>query len=237
MYQLSSMQKFLDPDLLLSSATVTVLRDGTDAADSISLVLHLIRTLSTAQKLKAQQVVIVTSRTRTSYSEPTLHVHPVVPRSVTHAFSSCRIVDPHPHFQPATPYRPADALDKLLSSMYNVIADDTFSFKPRVVVIECLHALRFSFAVDPSAFVRSLSALDPTVSVIMAAPIGCGIDGDLSSITTLAHNVIDLSDLRTGVATDIDGLIAVSKSNGRWISNPQHRRYKITDTSFSISSE
>lgn len=231
----SFVEKLLDPDLLLAEAAVTVMRDSTDAADSIPLLFHLVRSFLTARKLVARQVVILTTRTRPSYTEPSPHIHPVVPAAVSHALSSCHAVDAHPQFRPTRPLTHSDALRQLIFTVQAAISDASSFVKPRLVVIECLHSLRFSFAVDPSAFIRSLSAIDPSISIIMAAPVACGIDRDLSSITSLAHNVIDLSDLRTGVATDIDGHIVVAKSNGRWLSDPQQRRYKITDRTFTIS--
>lgn len=231
----SFVEKLLDPDLLLSESSITVMRDSTDAADSIPLLFHLVRSFLTARKIVARHVVILTSRTRSSFSEPSPHIHPVVPGAVSHALSACHTVDPHPQFLPTQSLTSADALNHLISSVQVATSEVSLSSKPRLIVIECLHALRFSFAVDPSAFVRSLTAIDPSLSIIMAAPVACGIDKDLSSITSLAHNVIDLLDLRTGVATDIDGHVVVSKSNGQWLSHPQQRRYKITDKTFNIS--
>lgn len=231
----SFVEKLLDPDLLLSESNITVMRDSTDAADSIPLLFHFVRSFLAARKLTARHVVILTSRTRTSFTEPSPHIHPVVPGAVSHALSACHAVDPHPQFRPTRPLTSADALRQLIFTVQAAISDASSSSNPHLVVIECLHALRFSFAVDPCAFVRSLTAIDPSISIIIAAPVACGIDRDLSSITSLAHNVIDLSDLRTGVATDIDGHVVVSKSNGRWLSDPQQRRYKITDRTFNIS--
>lgn len=107
---------------------------------------------------------------------------------------------------------------------------------PRVLVIECLHSLSFCFAVDPPAFIRTLTSAPFNLSVIVSAPIGCGIDKDISNLCSIAENVIELSDLRTGVAIDIDGLITVCKRNGQWslAGSKKSTRYKITTTSFNI---
>lgn len=107
---------------------------------------------------------------------------------------------------------------------------------PRVLVIECLHSLSFCFAIDSPAFIRTLTSAPFNLSVIVSAPIGCGIDKDISNLCSIADNVIELSDLRTGVAVDIDGLITVYKRNGQWslAGSKKSTRYKITTNSFNI---
>lgn len=232
----SASDKLVDLDNLIKPACITIMRDATDAADSVPLVIQLTRTLITANLVQPQQVLILTTRSRATFTEPTPHVHPTLPRNSMRHLSGCRSVDPHPVFTPTCSQTPTNAMRQLVDLITDSLAKDSATCEPRLVVIECLHALRFAFAVDPSAFVRTLTTLRPNgLAVILAAPIACGIDDDLSSIAYIADNVIDLTDLRTGIAIDIDGLITVSKQNGKWQKNSQSRRYKITETAFKIS--
>ena len=102
-----------------------------------------------------------------------------------------------------------------------------------VVLVECLHALKFVFGINPAAFVRSLSSLHEGISVIACAPTGCDLDEEITSLVTVGDMIIELTDLRTGYAEDIDGMIRVAREGGRWIDGSA-RRYKITTTGFNI---
>lgn len=112
----------------------------------------------------------------------------------------------------------------------------------RVVLVECLHALEFASGVCPTEFVKGVLGMDEGVAVCAVWPVGVARGGglgrngegvDAQVLAELAHVVVDLAALATGVAVDVDGLVRVAKEGGRWRRNPATStfRYRITDSS------
>lgn len=229
----ASSSKFLDLQKLLLSPTITIICDDTDAGDAISLALHLIRTLVTSKMVEPDEVLVLTTRLHASFPKSTPHIYPFISRDTKLSLSDCKPVDPHPHFDLTSLSSSTLSFNIMLKLICTAIEEAPATSKPRLIIIECLNALRFAFGVDPSAFVRTLTGLN--LSVIACAPTACCIDENISDISTIADNVINLSDLRTGVAVDIDGLISVPKTSGQWILKCESRRYKITPSAFNIS--
>lgn len=102
------------------------------------------------------------------------------------------------------------------------------------MVLECLHSLRYSFNVHPGAAIRTISTFGEGVSVFASAPVGCGLDAEIADVSSLSTTLIDLTDLQTGVASDIDGTLTLPKQSGRNRRTAQPVRYKITEASFNI---
>lgn len=234
-----STSKLLDVDRLLSTPTITLIRDGTDANDSIPLALHLTRTITSLKFLKSAQILLLTSRSNTAFSKTVTHAYPVVSRDMVMSLTYCTPIDPYPYFNVSTSSKSSpvsittmNAIVKLIRSTIDKAPN---SAKPRLLIIECIHSLKFVFSVDPSALTRVLTSSSFGLAVVLAAPFGCGVNEEMSDISTIADNIIDLSDLRTGVATEIDGLLSLTKSNGQWNPKAVPRRYKVTQSSFNIS--
>lgn len=103
-----------------------------------------------------------------------------------------------------------------------------------LIVIECLHSLHNVFGVNPIAFVHSLLGFHFGFSLLVASPKGSTIDNEIEDLTDLADHILDLHDLQTGVADDIDGIITVSKKQGRWDLAQTPRRYHLTESSFVV---
>lgn len=230
-----STSKLLDVDHLLSAPTVTLIRDGTDANDSIPFALHLARTITSSYSLKSTEILFLTSRSITAFSETKSHSYPVISRDMTVSLTSCTPVDPHPYFSVSNPSPSAASLNAIVKLIRSAIAQVPNS-KPRLLILECIHALKFAFSVDPSALTRVLTSSVFGLAVVLAAPFDCGVNEEISDISAIADNIIDLSDLRTGVATEIDGLLTLTKFNGQWIPKSNPRRYKVTQSTFNITS-
>lgn len=103
-----------------------------------------------------------------------------------------------------------------------------------VVVVECLHALQTVFAVDILPFIRTLTTMNTGLSVMFSAPVHCGIDQQIATLSEMADTIIDLNNLQTGYAPDVDGTLKLVKQQGKWQLNSSSNRYKITEPSFKI---
>lgn len=192
-------------DAILSEPTITIVRDSTDAQHGHSLILHLTQSIVTNS---SPQILFLSTRSRTN-------------------FSTFKTIDPFLEFE-TTPTK-QHAMNTILH-----LIDVHSNPKPNILVIECLHSLVYAFSIDALAFIRTLTSKLYGLSVIISAPVASGIDKQISNLSSISTNVIDLSDLKTGVSVDIDGIITTSKREGNWINNPQQRRYKMMKNGFTI---
>lgn len=223
----------LDAHRVLTTPTLSLLRDDTDAADAIPLLFHLTRSLhapTPSPTKSSSPIVIVTTRSRSIFPSATSHIYPHVSRAMRTVLSTYISIDPHNHFNPSQLLPVATATARFV----NLVTATVSKVQARVILIECLHALRYTFDVDPAAAVRSLLSHNTGLSVVAVAPVVPDLRLDLTNLSQLAENVIDLRDLRTGTAPDVDGLITVTKRDGKWTQSEQQRRYKITDNNFTI---
>lgn len=229
----SSLPLLLERTNVTDGGHLTLVRDGTEASDSFPLVLNIAKTLTTpATSGNAPAgVIFLSTRSRSQYAEPDeIHAYPVLSRAASVATASCVSLDPYTMQSPDFATSDLDFQRKLT----NRVIDTAHQNSSHLIVIECLHSLKVVFGVNPSAFVRSL--LSPTwkLSVLAACPTACGIDDDISSLSDIADSVFDLQDLQTGAATDVDGVLRVSKERGRWRPTAPSRRYQVTEASFKI---
>lgn len=229
----SSLPFLLDGSLLKNGGHLTLVRDATDASDSIPLVLNIAKTLTnpTRPATSAPGVLFLSTRSRSQYIEgDAIHSHPVLSRAAAVATATCVSLDPY------TVQTPAFATSELdfQRELTNKVIDTAHQQGLHLVVIECVYSLKAIFGVNPSAFVRSLLSPAVNLSVLAACPTGCSIDGDIASLSDIADSVFDLQDLQTGVATDVDGMLRVAKEKGRWKPAAYARRYQVTDASLKI---
>lgn len=218
----------LDTTAIVAGKNITVIRDATEAAESLSLLHHLIHIVTATSSLTSDQILFISTRTRTSFKSPTPHIYPKTSSSTSHALTSCTVLDPY--LLPLDPTNPNQSICSLVNEVDQLVS----RLSIRVVFVECMYSLRFVFGIHAPSFVRTLTSLGTGLSVIIAAPTACGIDNNIFSLIDIADTVIDLSDLNTGVAIDIDGLIRISKQNGQWATKHPPKRFKVTNTAFNI---
>lgn len=229
----SSLPLLLERSNITDGGHLTLIRDGTEASDAIPLVLNIAKALTIPVRSgnAPTGVIFLSTRSRSQYPErDEVHVYPVLSRAASVATASCVSLDPYTMQSPDFSTSDLDFQGELT----NRVIDTAHQKGSHVIVIECLHSLKVVFGVNPSAFVRSL--LSPTwkLSVLAACPIACGIDDDITSLSDIADSVFDLQDLQTGAATDVDGILKVSKEKGRWKPTAPTRRYQVTEASFKI---
>lgn len=208
---------------------LTLVRDFTDAGDGIPFLLHISKSISIVTP--PENILFISTRSRTSFnSQDAVHVYPAPSRAMGTATAAFLTLDPYKIQKPD--FSVSDAqMQKSLTLEAATIAREK---KCTVVAIECIHALKMVFGVDPSAFVRSLLLPELQLNVIASCPTQCGIDEDICSLSDIADAVIDLSDLKTGVAADVDGTMRIAKEGGRWQPRNTWNRYFVTDAALKI---
>lgn len=251
----SATKSLIDVNKLLSSPTLTLIRDGTDAGDGIPLALHLIRSIVNLPDvpLDSSRFLFLATRSRVEFvksqTQSDSHIYPHISRDVMTSLSCCKAIDPYTHPNLTQCFDNNNSIEaqssaissmlKLLTPHFNFHVDTNApintSHNPRVLVIECLHSLSFCFSVDPVAFIHAAMSPPFNLAIVTTAPTNCGIDRNIANLSALAHNLFDMNDLKTGVAVDIDGLLTISKRNGHWTrQQTKPLRYKIAATSFNI---
>lgn len=213
---------------------LTIVRDSTNAADAIPLMHHFLRALTISKRISRKEILFVSTQTRSVISpKSNTYIHSPITRAVESSFTCSTACDPFALFASVLEKEEESHITRKFLEFVSAAIKRTCA---KLVVIECLYSLRFSFGVNVSAFLRSLSFLNEGIPVMLSAPIEREMDAELSVLADQADNVIDLFHLHTGYASDVDGTLAVSKQEGRWLVTRRNRRYKITDSSFKIYS-
>lgn len=208
--------------------SLTIIRDATQSIDSIPLLLHLSKIVTSQLKPSERgKQIFLTTRSRTSFAPNDPHPYPSVPRANLSALAGLASFDPY-HFK--SQLETVDA-SNLAQHLTDAIRKASVQNKAKFVVIECLHSLKFIFNINPSAFVRGLLTPNDGLSVILACPIESGLDDDIVSLSEIADTIIDLGELQTGVANDVDGLIKLAKIHGRWHQIPNNLPYQVAENS------
>lgn len=208
---------------------LTLIRDSTDAGDATPFLLHISKSISTATP--KQNVLFISTRSRTSYNpQDTSHAYPVLSKAMGAATATFVKIDPYTIQKPDFNLSNLQMQQALTCEVLTAVRER----KPIVVVVECVQALRMVFGVDPSAFSRSLLVPELQLNVIVGCPMKCGIDTDIRSLEDIADVVFDLSDLQTGVSTDIDGTVRIVKEGGRWQPRNARKRYLLTEAALKI---
>ena len=220
-------------DKLLESRNLTLIRDSTEAQDVLPFLLHLTKSLATVSKLTASDVLFITTRSRSELTSDETHIYPVFHRATASARPAFTALDPYRKFSTAC-LEIKQVSGKAINSFHSWITDTIRKNNAKVVIIECLQALKFTFGVCPSAYVRTLLSNNSGIAVIAAAPTECGVDGDVASLEDIADNVIDLNDLRTGAAVDVSGTYVMTKTAGKWAISPNELKYRATTSSFQL---
>ncbi|PXF46472.1 hypothetical protein BWQ96_03707 [Gracilariopsis chorda] len=217
---------------ILSAKNVTLIRDATDAADALPLLHHLVRVLSLSKHLSPPEILFLTTNSRAQIP-PTSKtcLFPFLTRSTQIAFAHSTPCDPYTFFEhPHEKQSSAQSTKQFLR--FVSAAAKTSSAK--VIVVECVHALQTVFAVDILPFIKTLTTMQKGLSVMLSAPVHCGIDRQIATLADMADTIIDLNNLQTGYAPDVDGTLKLVKQQGKWQLNSSTNRYKITEPSFKI---
>lgn len=215
---------------------LTIIRDFTDAQDSAALLFNMTKDAFAPNPRNAtpssSPIVFLSTRSRTQVLlSDAKHVYPVQSRTATSMLAGYIRIDPYKILS-----QEGMTSEAAYSTLLAKILEASRANRVDMVVIECSYSLKYVFGVDPVAFIHALLGGDGPLSVLVACPAGFGDADDLDELADLADGVVDLRDLQTGVAEDMDGLIEVAKEHGRWAADVKSYRYHAVDSSFEIFS-
>lgn len=230
------LQHMLKSDCLAISGCVTLINDFTEAQDSIPMLSRMataiIASNPRSHPLGSPQVIFISSRSRTKYSCcDRTHVHPIRSRVNTSLHAGFVRIDPYS----IEISNRAEYDMEYQQLLIQEVTDAAQKSSCRLVVIECLYSLECVFGIDPVAFVRSVLGCNASLSILLGFPAGWAYDYRVDGLNELADHILDLHDLRTGVAEDVDGTIRISKQEGRWCVVKTSSRYRVTESSFIIN--
>lgn len=219
----------LFPSLDASDAGhVTLIRDSTDANDAVPFQFHLAKNLNSVIKHK---ILFLSTRTRTSFVQgDRAHIYPSTSDIISTSTAGMMTLDLFTIQQPDFSLSKHEMYVRLTDKVFELIKAKAIT----LVIIECLQSLKVIFGVDPKAFVRSILSHGTNIRILAASPVGCNVDKDVQNLAEIADLVLDLFDLKTGVATDIDGVLSVTKDRGRWKSEIVRRRYFMTPNALKV---